>query len=87
MSPPNEHLIITNPNRPWYERYQPVSYKLDSASGNRAEFIDMVDRCNAAGVKVYIDAVINHMTGSGAGSGTGTGGSYYNSKVIMLNNK
>jgi alpha-amylase len=49
-------------------RYQPVSYSLDrSRSGTRAEFIDMVNRCNAVGVGIYADAVINHMTG---GSGT-----------------
>jgi alpha-amylase len=34
----------------------------------------MVQRCNAVGVIVIVDAVINHMTGHGA-SGTGTGGS------------
>jgi len=45
-------------------RYQPVSYKLVSRSGNEAEFIDMVNRCNNAGVNIYVDAVINHMTGA-----------------------
>lgn len=34
----------------------------------------MVDTCHAAGVKVVVDTVINHMS---AGSGTGTGGSSY----------
>ena len=81
VSPPNEHRIVTSPNRPWWERYQPVSYKLDSASGNRTEFIDMVTRCNAAGVRVYIDAVINHMAGRDAGSGIGSGGSSYDTGV------
>jgi alpha-amylase len=32
----------------------------------------MVQRCNAAGVRIYVDAVINHMA---AASGQGTGGS------------
>ena len=37
----------------------------------------MVKRCNAAGVNVIADLVINHMSGRGM-SGTGTGGSSYN---------
>ena len=37
-------------NHPWYQRYQPVSYKMDSRSGTEAEFRDMVSRCNAVGV-------------------------------------
>jgi len=65
VSPPSEHAKITtagNP-RPWWESYQPVSYKLESRRGTRAEFEDMVRRCNNAGVAIYADAVINHMTG------------------------
>jgi alpha-amylase len=50
---------------PWWEVYQPVDYKLFSRFGTPAQFHDMVDRCRAAGVKVYVDAVINHMTGQG----------------------
>ena len=61
VSPPNEHAVIPNPKRPWYERYQPVSYKLNSRSGTEAQFKDMVDRCNAVGVRIYVDAIINHM--------------------------
>ena len=49
---------------------------LESRSGNREEFIDMVQRCSAVGVNIYVDAVINHMTGIG-NSGTGTGGSSF----------
>lgn len=50
ISPPNENLIITTPMRPWWERYQPISYKLCTRSGNESEFRDMVTRCNAVGV-------------------------------------
>lgn len=46
---------------PWYERYQPMSYIIMSRSGNENEFIDMTKRCNAAGIRVYVDVVINHM--------------------------
>lgn len=50
---------------PWWEVYQPVSYTLFSRMGGEAQFKEMVDRCRGAGVKVYVDAVINHMTGQG----------------------
>lgn len=80
ISPPQEHSLEP-PNYPWSERYQPVSYSIDrSRSGNRAEFIDMVNRCRAAGVGIYADAVINHMTNypsPGVGS-NGTAYSKYN---------
>ncbi|XP_006119859.2 pancreatic alpha-amylase [Pelodiscus sinensis] len=80
ISPPNENIIITNPWRPWWERYQPISYNLCTRSGYEHEFKDMVTRCNNVGVHVYVDAVINHMCGSGAGSGnSSTCGSYFNS--------
>ena len=65
ISPPNEH--ITGPA--WWTRYQPVSYKLESRSGTRAEFADMVTRCADAGVGIYADAITNHMAGFEAGSG------------------
>ena len=71
VSPPNEHAVVAG--NPWYERYQPVSYQLNSRSGTRAQFINMVTRCKAVGVDIYVDAVINHMTG--VGSGTGIAGS------------
>ena len=61
VSPPQEHSIT--PNHDWSERYQPVRYNiLKSRSGTAAEFTDMVTRCAAQGVGIYVDAVINHMT-------------------------
>ena len=72
VSPPQEHIQ----GSAWWTRYQPVSYQLSSRSGDAAAFADMVQRCNAAGVDVYADAVINHMAN---GSGTGTAGSPYSS--------
>jgi len=76
VSPPNEHAIIdTAANQfPWWERYQSVSYKLESRSGTRAEFADMVKRCRAAGVEIYADVILNHMA---AGAGTGSAGTVY----------
>jgi alpha-amylase len=71
VSPPNEH--ITGPA--WWTRYQPVSYLIESRSGTRAEFAAMVQRCAAAGVGIYADAVINHM--AGFPEGVGVAGSRY----------
>lgn len=61
ISPPSEHVVL--PGHPWYQRYQPVSYKIESRSGTRAEFSEMIRTCQTAGVDIYADAVINHMTG------------------------
>uniref|UniRef100_A0A8C5RKI8 Alpha-amylase n=1 Tax=Laticauda laticaudata TaxID=8630 RepID=A0A8C5RKI8_LATLA len=81
VSPPNENLVIMNPWRPWWERYQPVSYKLCSRSGNESEFRDMVTRCNNVGVHIYVDAVFNHMLNSAAGFGNyGICNSYFNAE-------
>nr|AAN77139.1 alfa-amylase [Anthonomus grandis] len=61
-SPPNENIIwVQNNDRPWWEAYQPVSYKLENRHGNEEAFKDMVKRCNAVGVRVYPDVVVNHM--------------------------
>ena len=49
ISPPSENVII--PDRPWYERYQPMSYKIQTRSGSEAEFLDMSQRCNKVGVR------------------------------------
>jgi alpha-amylase len=76
VSPPEEHVVADG--NPWWERYQPVSYRLESRSGTRAEFADMVKRCKAAGVDIYADAVINHMSGMESGKGiAGTSFTHY----------
>nr|XP_037275782.1 LOW QUALITY PROTEIN: alpha-amylase 2B-like [Rhipicephalus microplus] len=51
-SPVNEHGMgfVEKKKRPWYERYQPVSYKIETRSGNETQFRDMVRRCNKAGL-------------------------------------
>lgn len=73
ISPPHEHRVIDEGaiRSPWYQRYQPVSYKLSSRSGTQDELADMVSRCHAAGVKIYADVVLNHMASHGAGKGIG----------------
>ena len=76
VSPPQEHSLEP-PNYPWSERYQPVSYSIArSRSGTGAEFAAMVDRCAAAGVGIYVDAVINHMTNYPS-PGVGSNGTAY----------
>ena len=75
ISPPQEHSI--EQSHTWSERYQPVSYSIDrSRSGTRAEFVDMVNRCKTAGVDIYVDAVINHMTNFPS-PGVGSNGTAY----------
>ncbi|HEY8373817.1 MAG TPA: alpha-amylase family protein [Pseudonocardiaceae bacterium] len=73
VSPPQEHVVLPELGYPWWQDYQPVSYQLGTRRGDRAAFKNMVDTCHAAGVKVYVDAVVNHMTGTV--SGTGSAGS------------
>lgn len=57
VSPPQTSID----NDAWWSRYQPMSYAFEGRSGTRAQFQDMVSRCNAVGVDIYVDAVINHM--------------------------
>lgn len=86
VSPVNEYAVIDpapwddNIRRPWYERYQPVSYKIQTRSGNETQLKKMVDKCNKSGVRVYIDVVLNHMTGHF--NGTGSAGSQFNGNTF-----
>uniref|UniRef100_A0A182NIH1 Alpha-amylase n=1 Tax=Anopheles dirus TaxID=7168 RepID=A0A182NIH1_9DIPT len=64
VSPINEYVIA--PYRPWWERYQPISYKIYSRSGDEQQFSDMVRRCQRAGIRIYVDVVVNHMAAVGA---------------------
>ncbi|MDG6109792.1 alpha amylase C-terminal domain-containing protein [Dactylosporangium aurantiacum] len=76
VTPPQEHVELPDQGYPWWQAYQPVSYKLDSRYGNTREFAGMVEACHRAGVEVYVDAVVNHMSGQTAG-GTGSGGTRF----------
>ncbi|XP_044760752.1 alpha-amylase-like [Coccinella septempunctata] len=69
ISPPNENLILSS--RPWFERYQPLSYVLETRSGSEKELEEMSRRCNKVGVRIFADIIFNHMTGS---DGIGTAG-------------
>jgi alpha-amylase len=75
VSPPQEHSVQAS--HTWSERYQPVSYSVErSRSGTGPEFRDMIQRCKAAGVGIYVDAVINHMTNVPS-PGVGSNGTAY----------
>jgi alpha-amylase len=72
VSPPAEHVRAAG--NPWWERYQLASYRIESRSGTRAEFANMVARCKAVGVDIYADVIMNHMA---SGAGTGIAGTAY----------
>jgi len=76
VAPPQDSLSRSGPApvHPWWEVYQPVDYNLTSRMGTEDQFKAMVATCRAAGVKIYVDAVINHMTGQGD---TSYGGVHY----------
>jgi alpha-amylase len=72
VAPPEESVSLSSIGHPWWEVYQPVSYQVNSRMGNRAAFAAMVIACHNAGLKVYADAVLNHMTGQGNTGYAGT---------------
>ena len=89
VAPPQDSLKRTSLGNgsdtvlhPWWEVYQPVRYELTSRMGNEQQFKDMVTACRGAGVKVYVDAVINHTTGQGNTSYGGASYTPYNYPAI-----
>ncbi|TDB84765.1 carbohydrate-binding module family 20 domain-containing protein [Actinomadura sp. 7K534] len=80
VAPPAESVSLAGTSEgahPWWEVYQPVSYGLTSRLGDRADFAAMVSACHNAGVRVYVDAVINHMAGHNNTVNTTYGGSAF----------
>jgi alpha-amylase len=68
--PPQESVLSfdqlqNNELNPWWFIYQPVSYRLFGRAGTRQELRNMINTCRKFGVRVYADAVINHMSGNG----------------------
>jgi len=74
LFPMQEQLMSSEPFNnmlnPWYFMYQPVSYRLDGRMGSREELLALIKTCRQHGVRVYADAVINHMTGGGNDANT-----------------
>lgn len=77
VSPPNELKMATKgikvcepkvdgiaPNG-WWMFYQPAGFQLneseDNALGTKSEFVQMCDKAHELGLKIIVDAVINHM--------------------------
>jgi alpha-amylase len=77
VSPPTDH--IKHPA--WWARYQPVTFKLHSRSGDEAAFVDMVHRCKKSGVGIYVDAVLNQVA---SGSGVSIAGSHYGNRSTPI---
>jgi alpha-amylase len=67
--PVHEQIMSTQPMNnfmnPWFFMYQPVSYRLQGRMGTRDDLRNMINSCRSHGVRVYADAVVNHMTGGG----------------------
>ncbi|KAI8123852.1 hypothetical protein FF38_12350 [Lucilia cuprina] len=63
ISPVLEHTIIetSSVKHPWWERYEVISYRLASRSGDESDFWSMSRICNEHGVRIYVDVVLNHM--------------------------
>ncbi|GGO27634.1 alpha-amylase [Microbispora rosea subsp. aerata] len=66
VSPPADSM--SKGGSVWWDVYQPARYVLTSKFGDETAFRNMVAACHSAGVKVQVDAVVNHMTGQGSTS-------------------
>ncbi|MEV6346249.1 carbohydrate-binding module family 20 domain-containing protein [Actinoplanes sp. NPDC051851] len=80
VAPPAESVSLASSSdgaHPWWEVYQPVSYNISGRLGTESEFTSMVTACHNAGVRVYVDAVVNHMAGANNTLTTTYGGSTY----------
>lgn len=62
ISVPTEHVVVAG--NPWWQDYQPVSYKFDSRRGTEEQLRNAISTCNSAGVEVIADVVLNHMAGT-----------------------
>ncbi|KAJ5072266.1 alpha-amylase [Anaeramoeba ignava] len=69
LFPHQEQLMSDEPFNdqlnPWYFYYQPVSYRLQGRHGTRDVLRQTIATCRSNKVRVYADAVTNHMVGSG----------------------
>lgn len=68
--PPNEAIytfdtVEDGQLNPWWFIYQPVSYRMTSRMGTQDEFRSMITTCRKKNVRIYADAVVNHMAGNG----------------------
>jgi alpha-amylase len=73
VSPPNEikkgtkgaKVIQSDNQNGWWMFYQPAGFQLnestDNALGTKSEFVSMCSKAHEYGIKIIVDAVINHM--------------------------
>jgi alpha-amylase len=76
ISPPQESVVLAADDYPWWQAYQPVAYDLNSRFGTQAQLAAMIQTCHAAGIKVYADVVLQHMTAEADG-GVGDNGTTF----------
>eukprot|EP00770_Monocercomonoides_exilis_P008203 MONOS_8161.1-p1 / transcript=MONOS_8161.1 / gene=MONOS_8161 / organism=Monocercomonoides_exilis_PA203 / gene_product=alpha amylase / transcript_product=alpha amylase / location=Mono_scaffold00299:40497-42404(-) / protein_length=636 / sequence_SO=supercontig / SO=protein_coding / is_pseudo=false len=69
LFPHQEQIMSLQPfefeMNPWFFMYQPVSYRLEGRMGSRANLRNTINKCRSFGLRVYADAVVNHMAGAG----------------------
>lgn len=77
VAPPEDSY--DQPNHSWWDVYQPVDYTIGGRLGTEAEFQSMLSACHAARVKVYVDAVLNHMAAGDGGQDASYDGQSFDS--------
>lgn len=80
VSPPQDSY--DQPDHYWWDVYQPVDYTIGGRLGTEAQFDSMVEACHAAGVKVYVDAVLNHMAAGDGGADFSYDGQSFDSGTL-----
>jgi alpha-amylase len=85
VAPPQDSIRLAGSTHAWWDVYQPVAYDLNSRMGTASQFSSMVAACHAAGVKVYADAVVNHMAGANQTSTDSYGGASFNPATFTYN--
>ena len=80
VAPPEDSY--DQPDHYWWDVYQPVDYSVGGRLGTEAQFESMISACHAAGVKVYVDAVLNHMAAGDGGADTSYDGQSFDSSTL-----
>jgi alpha-amylase len=80
VAPPEDSY--DQPDHYWWDVYQPVDYSIGGRLGTEAEFENMISACHAAGVKVYVDAVLNHMAAGDGGEDASYDGQSFDSSTL-----
>ena len=45
----------------WWKAYQPISFNIGNIYGSKKDLIDFCHKCEQIGLRVYADAIINHL--------------------------